>query len=427
MDNEKYLFCWDEIPGKNEDQLKEFLKKDFCMDWLENAKIEKIEKERTIKVSNSKNHLSLLLNNEKTAVILKIDDCKSCEFIARSEGSRLNIYSINHYFNLIQIIQCKEQMLRDYLDNSGKKGTSSKKIGRQSCDPVKIKHLEKIIGHLQNILLFIDRPGNTPCGGTASLISLLHQVKDPENMEPTNAWELSDLFKIEVIRHGDDPYLFMLLKAQTKLDSPHKWDNHFPSEHLEMLLKRYTCGKFLDCYGRHEARRFLEHLEQAQIDEYRHDRAKTRLREKILVPMMISLAVLLALFSYFYYRIRPDDLNLLLLVLSSGALASILSRAMKLINQPLHKDAEIKTKELQPLGIRALMSESNIFIAQLLIGATSALMVFLVFSSGQIQLVVNEASKPAAYGIIGFLAGFSEVYFIGILDKVAGQTGGSLR
>jgi hypothetical protein len=113
-------------------------------------------------------------------------------------------------------------------------------------------------------------------------------------------------------------------------------------------------------------------------------------------------------------------------VLSSGALASILSRAMKLINQPLHKDPEIKTK-VPPLGIRAMMSESNIFIAQLLIGATSALMVFLVFSSGQIQLVVPEESKPAAYGIIGFLAGFSEVYFIGILDKVAGQTGGSLR
>jgi len=145
---------------------------------------------------------------------------------------------------------------------------------------VRIKNLEKIIGHLQNILLFLDPPCKTACGGTASLISLLDQIKDPEEMEPNNAWELSDLFKIEVIRHCDDPYLFMLLKAQAKLDSTHKWDKHFPGDCLETLLKSYTCGKFIDCYGRLEARRFLEYLEQAQIDEYRRDAPKSSFVEK---------------------------------------------------------------------------------------------------------------------------------------------------
>jgi len=49
MKNERYIFNWDEIPGKDDDHLKEFLKKDFCIDWVENAKIEKIdERNRTL-------------------------------------------------------------------------------------------------------------------------------------------------------------------------------------------------------------------------------------------------------------------------------------------------------------------------------------------------------------------------------------------
>jgi hypothetical protein len=118
LENERYLFSWDEIQEKDENQLKEFLNRAFCIPWIKTAKIERIDYGRIIKASSSKNVLSLSLNPAKTNVILKIDDCRY-EFIARSENGMLNVY--DEKINLISLIQCKQQILRNYLDNPGKK------------------------------------------------------------------------------------------------------------------------------------------------------------------------------------------------------------------------------------------------------------------------------------------------------------------
>jgi hypothetical protein len=56
-----------------------------------------------------------------------------------------------------------------------------------------------------------------------------------------------------------------------------------------------------------------------------------------------------------------------------------------------------------------------------------ALIIFLVFYSGLLQIGNVKELGPAGFGIIGFFAGFSEPFFIGILDRVAGQGGASLR
>jgi hypothetical protein len=110
----------------------------------------------------------------------------------------------------------------------------------------------------------------------------------------------------------------------------------------------------------------------------------------------------------------------------AGAVGSVLSRAIKLGKQPQDAATDKKTAET-PLGIRALISGSRIFYAQLVIGATSALILFLVFHTGLVQIGGKEELEPAAYGLLGFLAGFSEPFFIGVLDKVAGEAGSSLN
>ena len=55
MDNERYLFNWDEIQGKDEDQLKEFLNQTFCIDWVKTAKIQTENDGRTIRAYTQKN------------------------------------------------------------------------------------------------------------------------------------------------------------------------------------------------------------------------------------------------------------------------------------------------------------------------------------------------------------------------------------
>ncbi|PKP55581.1 MAG: hypothetical protein CVT89_08050 [Candidatus Altiarchaeales archaeon HGW-Altiarchaeales-2] len=40
----KYLFDWDDVPGKDDKKLKDFLKERFYISWVKNAKIEKSKK-----------------------------------------------------------------------------------------------------------------------------------------------------------------------------------------------------------------------------------------------------------------------------------------------------------------------------------------------------------------------------------------------
>ena len=35
----KYLFCWEEVPGNDEERLRGTLKDDYDIDWAENPKI----------------------------------------------------------------------------------------------------------------------------------------------------------------------------------------------------------------------------------------------------------------------------------------------------------------------------------------------------------------------------------------------------
>lgn len=94
---EKNFFRWDEVPGTDSERLIQFLKRKFSISWFETAKIKKIEDVKTIRVSTEKNYISLGVNNEKTKVNLKIDDNRTVEFIAKAEGSNLNICLENNH------------------------------------------------------------------------------------------------------------------------------------------------------------------------------------------------------------------------------------------------------------------------------------------------------------------------------------------
>jgi hypothetical protein len=87
-----YLFSWNEIPGNDSDILIDFLKQNYSIDWLRTAKTEKINNEKTIRVTDGKNHLSLNLNNDNTRVNLTIDNDRTDEFIVKIESGKLNIY-----------------------------------------------------------------------------------------------------------------------------------------------------------------------------------------------------------------------------------------------------------------------------------------------------------------------------------------------
>ncbi len=170
-----------------------------------------------------------------------------------------------------------------------------------------------------------------------------------------------------------------------------------------------------------DIRDHLNNLGKKGFDwRFRDDPVRTKNLEKIAGLFLISFFYIAATLWY------GNITYLLLMVLLSGSAGSILSHAFKLGKQPLHADENDKTRE-QPLGIRALISEWKVFIAQPIIGVTAALILFLIFEAGLLQIGGMRETGPEVYGLIAFLAGFSEAYFIGILEKVGGRTDSSLH
>jgi hypothetical protein len=92
---DKYVFCWDEIPGKDSERFIEFLIQNLGIEWVKTAKIEKIDNFKTIKVSADKNSLLLKLEDKRTEAILEIDDVRAYKFKAKMVNEKLNIYPGN--------------------------------------------------------------------------------------------------------------------------------------------------------------------------------------------------------------------------------------------------------------------------------------------------------------------------------------------
>lgn len=340
--------------------------------------------------------------------------------------------------DVVQLVQKREKEIRNYLNSLGKKRTikgipdivvralNTVTQWISPDDPVRTKNLEKIAGYLHDLPIFLDSVKTQSGTGlrTASLCSLLEQIECPAEISSNNAWELADLFEVELIRLGDDPYLYTLLRAKLEVygTDAHKGE-YSTYEYLKKLNYRYHEGKF-DNDIRLEVRSFLEYLQHNTISEYRRDRAKAQLRGIYLGRMALILTVLLFFFGYFYLTANQSPRNMLFLVAFAGAVGSVLSRAYRLGKQPLHAETGIKTEE-PPLGIRALISEWKVFVAQPVIGAAAALIFYLVFSSGMLRIGSAGELIPANYALIAFLAGFSEPFFTGIIEKVESIVGES--
>ena len=299
-------------------------------------------------------------------------------------------------------------------------------------DPVRTKNLEKVAGGLQQLVPMLAQPSsNGAQPDNRSLEIFLDRLGDPARLSGHNAWELADLMVVELIERGDDVYLYSLLQASDHGDDPHRWSAHLPLDDLQRLRGNYENGSFTSEAARREARRFLEQLQQFRIDEYRRDRAKAELRGIYLGRMVLALLAVSLVFVIAFIgqkqtlglTFRPADLApgwiAVLLVGSAGAMGSILSRAIKLgrssFDGPTGPD-----KDEHPLGIRALIAAWKLFVAQIGIGAAAGLILYIVMQSGLVNgLATNNAARV---GLLAFLAGFSEPFFIGILDKVAGTS-----
>jgi len=338
--------------------------------------------------------------------------------------------------DVVQRLQRIEQAVRKHLNDAGRQQPFWKQWLAPD-DPVRLKNLEKVAGHLNGILAAIDaEPGlpNAAHWPSRSLDSLLGQLENPATLSPSNAWELSDLLEIERIRLGDAAYLLALLKAQEKA-KPEPINPYIKllEDHQVPTAETATDGASLATTLR-KIRQELELGQQALVMDYRRGRAIAMLRGAYLGRMALLLVIMLA-GACISYLVALGNLpsggaattittiyttSVLALTLFAGALGSVLSRAIKLGKQPLLAQGN-PPSGTPPLGIRALLSDWKVFLAQPAIGITAAFIVYLVVTSGLMRFGADDILRPPTYGLIGFLAGFSEPFFLNILAVLENQ------
>lgn len=114
----KYLFSWNDIPGKDNGRLIRYLKQNFGIDWVKTTKIEKIDN-FNIKVSIGKNDILLKLNDKQTEANLKIDDGRTDKFVVKMKNNNLEICAINKpkFRDILEKDVLEKYTLSDHLWN----------------------------------------------------------------------------------------------------------------------------------------------------------------------------------------------------------------------------------------------------------------------------------------------------------------------
>jgi hypothetical protein len=77
---EEQVFLWQDVPGVENWRLINFLKREFGVNWLQNAEIIKFHDGNTIKISHGSNSLLITLNDKRNKAIMTINRKKEYEF-----------------------------------------------------------------------------------------------------------------------------------------------------------------------------------------------------------------------------------------------------------------------------------------------------------------------------------------------------------
>ncbi len=87
-----YLFNWSNVPGNDNGRLLRFLKDDLEINWVNNAKIVKLNDDRVTRIFSGNNSIEIVLDNEEKA-IMKLDNGKTYDLQVEKVSGRFYLYS----------------------------------------------------------------------------------------------------------------------------------------------------------------------------------------------------------------------------------------------------------------------------------------------------------------------------------------------
>ena len=276
------------------------------------------------------------------------------------------------------------------------------------ADPELRKVLAAIQTHLSETRRLLASPQTRSALHNAAereLAAILQH--DPTALAIDSAWELSGALKRLNVQLGDEDFLASRLEfEQGRADAQwHGWNAHFDAGELRELVNAFRSRRPTQT-ERAQAVDRLTFLYLRRDEAGRDRRARAALKRQYLTrltPLLLLLFVGLGVAVN--YATKGNFLETILLTACAGALGSTLSGVFKV------RDHLVRLDELR--GFWPAMR------VQPIVGACAGLFVFLILDSHAIQLSAGSSETWSGRGVLAFAAGFSEPFFLGIVQKVA--------
>jgi hypothetical protein len=233
---------------------------------------------------------------------------------------------------------------------------------------------------------------------------------EPSKLDIDAAWELSGAIKRLNVRCRNREYLVSRLEYErnraTRAGQWHSWDKHFALHELDELIEKLTQGGRVvrdGAFDRTIDRLTFLYLQREEAGRDR--RARAALKRHYLSELWVVLLLLLAGFGVaFNVATQWQMWEAVVLTLCAGALGSALSGIFKVRDQLIQLDE-----------LRSFWPAMRV---QPLIGACGGMILLLALQSHAVS-VGTVSEGLSGWGLLAFVAGFSEPFFLGIVQRVA--------
>jgi hypothetical protein len=284
--------------------------------------------------------------------------------------------------------------------------------------PASSRHPEraKVLGLIQSELSEASRllaaQSGRDCPAERELKALLLQNVEIRTVD--QGWELAARLRRLNLRIGrfDRAYVQSLLEYESAhAEDPrhwHTWSKHFRKQELLDLLQVYA-SEAVESKDRDRAVERLNSLYLKRAEAGRDRRAKAALTDLYLQRLTLVLGPFLLGLGTIALVSTTDSHSVwraFAVAALAGALGSTLSGVLRLRDQLIRMD---ELRAFKPA-----------MIVQPLVGASAGALVFLLLASRAFSLGSLDPEAWPSPGVLGFAAGFSEPFFLGLVDRVAG-------
>lgn len=278
-----------------------------------------------------------------------------------------------------------------------------------------VRVLQRTYGLVQEVRrLFPRAPGSLSPETEWQLKELL--AEDPASASVESAWMVADSLKQMLPQIGDESYLGLLLEKELVRDRNRartRWSNYFPTEELDTLVASFRRGAVND--GQHDrAVEALLAIWEQRRDEGAHYRTRLAMKARSFVHYALLLGGIAVALGVFLVLVDDSSAWAILAAAAAGGLGATVS------------GARIMRDVITPTELRSFRGWK---ILQLLVGASAGLFTFMLLSSDILRLPGTSGASTswAAFATYGFIAGFAEPFFLGVVASLAGGGGEAAR